>query len=185
MRIVVLPVCICYWLFLTVLLLVPNPAALVGLHAAPSLPWGKFGIHLTAFTILGFLGNATRWPKGLGWPMIVGLMGYGITTEALQLFVPHRTSRVMDGMENLLGIAAGSAIYWLVLRLMQSSRKAKLAANLDEALGGAPCSCGCCASRRAKMQCARTAAIRPLRVRQRNADSARRNRRTDCRISSD
>ena len=42
---------------------------------------------------------------------------YGITTESLQLFVPHRTARVMDAIENILGIAVGTGIYWLVLRL--------------------------------------------------------------------
>jgi len=52
--------CFCYWLLLTILLLVPNPAALVGLRAVPTFPWGKFGIHLIAFTILGFLVNSTR-----------------------------------------------------------------------------------------------------------------------------
>jgi VanZ family protein len=42
---------------------------------------------------------------------------YGITTETLQLFVPHRTAQVIDGIENLLGIALGSGIYWLAWRL--------------------------------------------------------------------
>ena len=56
MRIAALLAFVCYWLFLTVLLLVPNPAALVGLHAVPIFPWGKFGIHLIAFTGLGFSG---------------------------------------------------------------------------------------------------------------------------------
>jgi hypothetical protein len=125
-------VCLCYWLFLTALLLVPNPAGLVGLSAVPIFPWGKFGIHLIAFAIPGFLVNATRWPKRLGWPMIVFLMGYGVTTEVLQLWVPHRTSRVMGGIENILGIAAGSAIYWLRLRLMQRFPKGNLAADVVE-----------------------------------------------------
>ena len=110
MRLVVLLACVCYWLFLTVLLLVPSPATLIGLQTVPVFPWGKFGVHLIAFTILGFLVNATRWPKQLWWPMIAFVMGYGVTAEALQLFVPHRTSRVMDGIENLLGIALGSAV---------------------------------------------------------------------------
>jgi hypothetical protein len=109
--------CLCYWLFLTVLLLVPDPAALVGLEAIPVFPWGKFGVHLIAFTILGFLVNATRWPKRIGWSMLVFLIVYGITTESLQLFVPQRSARVMDGIENILGIVTGSAIYWLLLRL--------------------------------------------------------------------
>ena len=130
MRIAALLAFVCYWLFLTVLLLVPNPAALVGLHAVPIFPWGKFGIHLIAFTGLGFLGNATRWPKRLCWPLIAFLVVYGVTTESLQLLVPHRTARVMDGIENILGIAAGSIIYWLLLRLMEPFLKANLAANL-------------------------------------------------------
>jgi hypothetical protein len=117
MRHAFLLACLCYWLFLTVLLLVPNPAALLGLHAVPIFPWGKFGIHLGFFTILGFLVNATRWPKRIGWSMLVFLIVYGITTESLQLFVPHRTARVMDAIENILGIVTGSAIYWLLLRL--------------------------------------------------------------------
>jgi len=43
---------------------------------------------------------------------------YGITTESLQLLVPQRTARVMDGVENILGIAAGAGIYWLALRTL-------------------------------------------------------------------
>jgi hypothetical protein len=119
MRIVVRLACLCYWLLLTVLLLVPNPAAVVGLEAVPIFPWGKFGIHLIAFTILGFLANAARWPKRLCWPLTVFLVVYGVTTETLQLFVPHRSAQVIDGIENILGIAAGSGIYWLLLRLMR------------------------------------------------------------------
>ena len=62
--------------------------------------------------------------------MFVFLVVYGITTESLQLLVPHRTARVMDGIENILGIVVGSAIYWLLLRLMQPYLKLNLAANL-------------------------------------------------------
>ena len=132
MRLAVRLACVCYWLLLTVLLLVPNPAALVGLQAVPVFPWGKFGIHLSFFTVLGFLVNAARWPKRIGWPMLVFLVVYGITTESLQLFVPHRTARVMDAIENILGIAAGSAIYWLLLWFMQPFLKADLAAKFLE-----------------------------------------------------
>jgi glycopeptide antibiotics resistance protein len=130
MRLAVLIACFCYWLALTVLLLVPNPAGLVGLHAVPIFPWGKFGVHLLAFTGLGFLANATRWPERLGWPLIIFLAVYGISTESLQLLVPQRTARVMDGIENLLGVALGSFIYWLVRRLMRSYLHPNLAAGL-------------------------------------------------------
>ncbi len=118
MRIIAQLACYCYWIFLTVLLLVPDPAAMVGLERVPIFPWGKFGIHLIAFTILSVLVHASRWSKRLWWPLIVLLVVYGITTETLQLLVPHRTARVMDGVENILGIAAGAGIYWLGLRTL-------------------------------------------------------------------
>ena len=57
---------------------------------------------------------------------------YGITTETLQLFVPHRTARVMDAIENILGIALGAGIYWLVIWLVQPHRKANLVARLEK-----------------------------------------------------
>ena len=133
MRLAILIAFIAYWLLLTVLLLVPNPAGLVGLSKVPIFPWGKFGIHLGFFTVLGLLANATRWPKLPWWPLTVFLVVYGITTETLQLFVPHRTAQVIDAIENILGIAVGSAIYWLVLRLMQPNRAAKLVKYVREA----------------------------------------------------
>jgi len=134
-RIVIQLACFCYWIFLTVLLLVPNPAALVGLRQVPIFPWGKFGIHLMFFTILSVLVHATRWPKRPWWPLIALLVVYGITTETLQLFVPHRSARVMDAIENILGIAAGAGIYWLVLWLVQPYQKADLATRLEKCTG--------------------------------------------------
>jgi hypothetical protein len=130
-RLVAQLACLCYWILLTVLLLVPDPAAVVGLQAVPIFPWGKFGIHLMAFTILSVLVHASRWPKRPWWPLITVLVVYGVITESLQLFVPHRTARVMDGTENILGIAAGAGIYWLARRLTQPSMKPTLAAGLD------------------------------------------------------
>jgi glycopeptide antibiotics resistance protein len=130
MRIAVLLACVGYWVLLTAMLLVSNPAGVVGLHAVPIFPWGKFGVHLIAFAILGFLTSATRWPKRPCWSTIVFLVVYGITTETLQLLVPHRTARVMDGIENILGIVVGSVLYWLLLRLIRPLLTCNLAANL-------------------------------------------------------
>ena len=56
--------------------------------------------------------------------MIVFLVAYGITTEWLQVFVPSRHAQVKDGMENILGIALGSAIYWLLLWLVHKDKGA-------------------------------------------------------------
>jgi glycopeptide antibiotics resistance protein len=119
-----------YWLFLTALLLVSDPAGLVGLHAVPVFPWGKFGVHLIAFTGLGFLANAGCWRNRPCWSLIAFLVVYGVTTESLQLLVPCRTARVMDGIENILGIVAGSLLYWVVVRLLQPYLKLNLAAGL-------------------------------------------------------
>jgi hypothetical protein len=118
-RIIARLACIFYWLFLTVLLLVPNPATLVGLKTVPLFPWGKFGIHLSFFTVLGLLVNAARWPKGPWWPLVALLMVYGIATEFLQIVVPQRSARVMDGFEDVLGITIGVGIYWIILLMMQ------------------------------------------------------------------
>jgi hypothetical protein len=120
MNIIIKFACICYWIFLTVLLLVRNPAKIVGLEAVPLFPWGKFGIHLSAFVVLSLLVHATRWPKRPWWPLLVLLVLYAVTTESLQVLVPPRTARVMDAFENLLGIAIGAGIYWVARCLRDS-----------------------------------------------------------------
>jgi hypothetical protein len=130
MHILALLAFIGYWIFLTALLLVRNPAALIGLHKIPYFPWGDFGIHLIAFTGLGFLANAARWPKRPGWLMIAVIVVYGIATELLQPLFPPRTLEVMDGIEDILGIAAGSLIYWLMLWLLQRYLRSNAATGL-------------------------------------------------------
>jgi hypothetical protein len=131
MRLIFLLLCLGYWVLLTVLLLAPNPAALVGLRAVPTLPWGKFGVHLLAFTILSLLVHCSRWPARLCWPLIAFLMVYGIATEWLQRFVPTRTVRLMDAVENMLGVAAGVGIYALLRRLMRPwEQKSSVAADM-------------------------------------------------------
>lgn len=108
-----------YWGLLTVLLLAPNPAAVVGLRRVPVFPWGDIGIHFTAFTILTLLVHGLRWPKRIGWPVLVVLLAYGVATESLQWFVPPRTVELLDFTENILGVAAGTGIYWLTHRLIR------------------------------------------------------------------
>jgi VanZ family protein len=76
------------------------------------------------------LAPATRGPKRLCWQMRVFLVLYGIATESLQLLVPHRTARVMDGFENILGIVAGSGFYIIFLWSMQPFLNVNLAAGL-------------------------------------------------------
>ncbi|MCY2994376.1 MAG: VanZ family protein [Planctomycetota bacterium] len=113
MRTIRLLICGGYGALLTVLLLAPNPAAVVGLRRVPVFPWGDIGIHFTAFTILTLLVYVAQWPKGIGWAASAVLVAYGITTESLQWFVPSRAVELLDYTENILGVAAGTGIYWL------------------------------------------------------------------------
>ncbi|MCE5267737.1 MAG: VanZ family protein [Planctomycetaceae bacterium] len=132
MRIALFAVCFAYWLLLTALLLVSNPAGLVGLQSVPIFPWGKFGVHLIAFTGMGFLANAAQGAKRFCWPLFLALVAYGVTTESLQVFVRHRSARVIDGIENILGIAVGSGLYWLAVWLLRFVRRVKPAATLND-----------------------------------------------------
>lgn len=116
MRFLCLAACTGYWALLTVLLLVPDPAAVIGLQTRPTFPWGDFGIHMAFFTVLGLLVQGTRWPRSPAWFILGILTAYGIATESLQVFVPHRHACVMDAIQNVSGVAIGSALYWLVHR---------------------------------------------------------------------
>ncbi len=119
MRIVVRLICLAYVSLLTVLLLAPDPGAAVGLKKVPWFPLGDIGIHFCAFCLLALLVYSTRWPKPLRWLWIVVLLGYGFATETLQAYVPFRTVELKDYFDNSLGIAAGSGLYWLLLRIWQ------------------------------------------------------------------
>jgi hypothetical protein len=124
--------CIAYWIFLTVLLIVSNPAAMVGMQSVPIFPWGKFGIHLSFFVVLGVLANFSGWPKRLSWPLVAFMAAYGIATELLQLLVPRRTGRMTDAIEDILGIVIGSGIYWLVWQVKGRKGEEVLSKNAGE-----------------------------------------------------
>jgi len=40
------------------------------------------------------------------------LVGYALGTETLQLWIPNRATESLDFLENLLGLAVGTAIWW-------------------------------------------------------------------------
>ena len=99
---------VAYWLVLTVLLLAPDPLALLGITRAPGPPSGRTE-HLLVFAVLALLACASRPP--LRWGPLAGLLvGYALLTETLQVLVPTRTVELLDYAENLLGLAAG---WWL------------------------------------------------------------------------
>ncbi|MCY2988364.1 MAG: VanZ family protein [Planctomycetota bacterium] len=121
MRTVRLLFCVAYAVLLTMLLLVPQPAKLLGLRRIPMLPWGDIGIHFTAFTILTLLVHCLRWPTRVRWPIVAALLAYGLVIESLQVFVPSRSVELLDYLENMLGVAVGTGIYCLARRLIRSS----------------------------------------------------------------
>jgi len=103
-------VCIAFWAFLTLLLLVPDPLAL-----APHTRTPSYGVHFTVFTVLAFLVVMSRFP--LRRIVLAGcLIAYAIATESLQMLIPGRYVEGKDFAENLIGLAVGAAIGWVVLK---------------------------------------------------------------------
>ena len=119
-------VCLGSWAAVTVLLLVPNPAALVGLRHAPR-PGYALLAHLGSFFLLSVLTLASRLP--VSWPATLGvLVSYGAVVELLQGFVPRRTVAFADFVANTVGIVLGAAAYacatWYWRRRSRNARNA-------------------------------------------------------------
>jgi hypothetical protein len=101
-----------YWAALTVVLLVPDPLALLGLQRNPWPFSSDRGIHFSLFLGLTLLADMCRWAIRPRW--FIGLLvAYATATELLQAFVPPRTVDLADLSENLLGVAAGTVIFWV------------------------------------------------------------------------
>ncbi len=100
-----------YGILLTVLLLVPDPGALLGLEEPPGPPGGR-GVHFVAFLVFGLLMLGARWPIRRE-TVLLTLIVYAVVVESLQGFVPDRTVELLDYAENLVGLALGTCIGWL------------------------------------------------------------------------
>ena len=107
--------CAAYWVVLTVLLLAPDPWALLGLSRLGSTVSTDRGVHFLMFLILGFLIHASRWPWRLLAFLLV-LFFYAVGAELLQWFFPPRTVDALDMVENVVGIAMGSLASWWLIR---------------------------------------------------------------------
>jgi VanZ family protein len=68
------------------------------------------GVHFFVFAVLGVLVSASRLPLGRA-RLAALLVGYATATELLQWPVGRDTSS-LDLLGNLLGLAAGTAIWW-------------------------------------------------------------------------
>ena len=116
--------CAAYFVLLSVLLLTPDPLELLGFDSSPA--GGGWGAHFCVFAALAFLTHAGRPPLSLRWT-IVALIAYALATETLQIFIPLRCVELLDYLENLLGLAAGT-IAWLAAKkawLAWSARRAE------------------------------------------------------------
>jgi len=102
-------VCVVYWVWLTALLLVPEPAKLLGI-AKTSVPSINRGVHFASFLILAVLACASRWPIGRRRLALV-LVGYAFLSEGLQGLVPPRQVDPLDLAENLAGLLAGTLLW--------------------------------------------------------------------------
>jgi len=104
-----------YWAALTVLLLVPDPWALLGVRLPPG-GGSSLGAHFCAFLLLGALTRTARFP---GRPALWAgaLIGYAVLAEVAQALVPARTVEWVDLAANLAGLACGVLIGWAVQRM--------------------------------------------------------------------
>jgi hypothetical protein len=106
-------ICLSYMTFLTLLLVSPDPAHVIGVRGA--LPWLLQAVlpaaHFLGFLVLAVVALSARWP-GPRWGIVAVLAVYAAATEWTQGFVPPRTPEWIDWLQDIGGIAAGAAIYW-------------------------------------------------------------------------
>jgi len=107
--------CIGYMIFLTALLLASDPTRLVGREVAGILEPLEPYAHFLSFFVLAVLVLATRWPIPR-WMTFVFLVGYGGLTELVQGLV-WRHPDWKDWVQDVAGIAAGTALCWTVAAL--------------------------------------------------------------------
>jgi hypothetical protein len=112
-----------YLAVLTAGLLLENPFAVAGRGESwlRHLYFGYFEPvgHFLAFSLLGLLASASRWPRRLT-TRIVLLALYALGTEALQAWIPERTSELKDLVQNIAGGGVGVVLGWII-----ASRRAK------------------------------------------------------------
>jgi len=78
--------------------------------------WDKLN-HLLAFAVLSFIAQgAAERPATPRLAVVVGLILYGLGIEAVQAWVPGRSSEWQDLLANAAGIGSGCALAWAVWR---------------------------------------------------------------------
>jgi hypothetical protein len=100
--------CVAYIVFLSLLLLSPNPATVIG--CSDGLPWVLQTLmpyaHLLSFSVFAILMLLARWPMPR-WSIALLLAAYGGATEIIQGFIPPRTPEWADWFQDVGGVAMG------------------------------------------------------------------------------
>jgi len=73
--------------------------------------------HVVTFLGLGFLADFAFPRSEFGWTKGVGLLGYGLTIEIIQYFLPARTFSLIDLGADGLGLAAYAGLVPLLRRV--------------------------------------------------------------------
>jgi VanZ family protein len=106
-------VCIAYLLFLTLLLWSDDPKRVIGMEE--NLPWILNLLmpyaHVLSFALLAVLTTSIRWPVPR-WAVVLTMAAYGGLTEIGQGLTPHRTPAWINWLQDLVGIAVGTALCW-------------------------------------------------------------------------
>jgi VanZ family protein len=109
--------CVGYVVFLTLLLLTSNPAMWIGCRGG-HLPAFVRSVmpeaHLLSFLVLAMLMLASRWPVPQ-WGVLLLLAIYGGATEIIQGFIPPRTPELADWLQDMGGLALGTAVCWALV----------------------------------------------------------------------
>jgi len=113
-----------YSLYLTVLLLSPNPQNWIGVRdnipdlIKMLLPFA----HLVCFSVLSVLAFAACWPLPK-WGILLSLAVYGAATEIIQAIMPYRRPEWSDLLQDLGGATIGFIFFLLLLLLVRTLRR--------------------------------------------------------------
>lgn len=114
--------CIVYGLALTVgLLMPPLPGGGDVTSVGPFVNYPDLA-HFAAFVLLAFLFRLARWPWSFRSEALF-LVAHAVGTEMGQSLIPGRTVGFIDGLANLLGIAAGMGVVDVIVKRSNCRRK--------------------------------------------------------------
>jgi VanZ family protein len=110
-----------YWTALTVLLLAPDPWALLGLRPPP-IEGTSSGVHFACFLLLGAMAQSSRFAgRPAVWAGV--LVAYAVVAELGQGPIPTRSVQWQDLVANLTGLACGALIARTALYVRERTKR--------------------------------------------------------------